>query len=100
MKITPQARRRITEAVQALPDARSRDRWGAWAGQGESAVIRTDVPYDVAEIAFEALITAERSIEENLRKEGLDEDTEADLLNDLGYIEAIETEFRSEGIGR
>jgi len=42
----------------------------------------------------------ERRIEERLAAEGLDEDVEADLLNDLGYIEAIQNALRSEGIGR
>jgi hypothetical protein len=100
MMITPQARRRITGAVRSLPDVSCQERWGAWAGQAAPNEIRADIPYDVAVIALEALTTAERSIEERLGKEGLDEDLEADLLNDLGYIQAIETTLRNEGIGR
>jgi hypothetical protein len=52
--------------VQALPDSHSRDRWGTWAQQARPNQIRTDVPYDVAAIALEALTTAERRIEEQL----------------------------------
>jgi hypothetical protein len=100
MKITPQACRRIADAVQVLSDVRSRERWGAWARERVPEVIRTDVPYDVAAIALEALTTAERNIQERLAKEGLDEDIEADLLNDLGFVQAIETTLRQEGIER
>jgi hypothetical protein len=99
MMITPQARRRITGAVRALPEPR-RNRWEVWAGQTAPTEIRTNVPNDIAIIALEALTTAERDIRERLAKVGLDEDSEADLLNDLGYIQAIETAFRNEGIGR
>lgn len=55
--------------------------------------IRTDVPYDIAEIALEALKAAVRSIEKRLRTAGLDEDVEADLLNDLGYYKPLRTRF-------
>jgi hypothetical protein len=95
MMITPQARRRIAGAVRALQDMGAQDRWGAWAQQD-----RTDIPYEIAVIALEALVTAERMIEQQLGQKTLDEDAEADLLNDLGYIQAIETALRNEGIGR
>jgi hypothetical protein len=94
MMITPQARRRIAGAVRALPVG-AQDRWGAWAQQ-----YRTDIPYEIAVIALEALVTAESMIEQQLGQKTLDEDAEADLLNDLGYIQAIETALRNEGIGR
>jgi hypothetical protein len=100
MMITPQARRRIGGAVQALLDTSARDRWGAWAQQAAPNAVRTDVPYEIAAIALEALVTAERRIEQQLGQEALDEDREADLLNDLGYIQAIETALRNEGIER
>lgn len=100
MMITPQACRRITGAVEALPDVLARERWGAWAQQAAINQIRTDVPYDVAAIALEALVTAERDIANALGEDALDEDRQADLLNDLGYIQAIETQLRNEGVGR
>jgi hypothetical protein len=100
MMITPQARRRIGGAVQSLPDTNARDRWGAWAQQAAPNAVRIDVPYEIAVIALEALVTAERGIEQQLGQEALDEDIEADLLNDLGYIQAIETALRNEGIER
>jgi hypothetical protein len=62
--------------------------------------VRTDVPYDIAVIVLEALTAAERCIEERLRTPCLEDDAEADLLNDLGYIQAIEAALHAEGIGR
>jgi hypothetical protein len=100
MMITPQACRRIGGAVRALSDTHSRERWGAWAQQGCPNQVRTDVPYEIAAIALEALSSAERRIEARLGEDTLDEDQQADLINDLGYIQAIETALRDEGLGR
>jgi len=95
MMITPQACRRITGAVRAL-DPRSRERWESWA-----ATIAAGVPpYDVAEIALRALEAAESDIHRELGRETLDEDARADLANDLGYVQAIETALRAESVGR
>ena len=100
MKITPQARRRITGAVRALNDLGLSERWGRWDAAGPANQIRTDLPYEIAEIAFQALTAAERAIHAQLEGGGVDEDTRADLANDLGYVQAIETTFRGSGIGR
>lgn len=100
MMITPQARRRITGAVRALDDPGARDRWGLWAATAPSGQISTDVPYDIASIALRALETAEKNIHQALGLQELDEDTRVDLANDLGYIQAIETAIRNEGVGR
>jgi hypothetical protein len=98
--ITPQARRGITAAVRDLPDSGSRDRWGVWAKESLPDRICTDVPDDVAAIALEALIGAERGVEAQLAEDALDEDRQADLLNDLGYIRSIAAVPRSEGLVR
>jgi hypothetical protein len=87
MKLTPQARRLIGEAIGFLSDPSARDRWSAWAAQGDHA----ELSYPVAQIALRALETAADRIEKRLGSESLDEDSEADLLNDLGYIRAIKT---------
>src|SRR3954451_6017981 len=94
--ITPQARRRITGAVQSL-DPASQGRWTAWAQTFLPNQVQTDVPYDIALIALHALIEAERKIEAQLSQDSLDDDLEADLLNDLGYVQAIEAALRNEG---
>jgi hypothetical protein len=100
MLITPQACRRIAGAVQALPDPHSKTIWVAWVRQGGAPNRpRTDVPYNIAAIALEALEADERRIEEQLSTPTIDEDAEADLLNDLGYIQAIGATLRNEGIG-
>jgi hypothetical protein len=100
MTITPQARRRITAAVRDLPDSGSRDRWGVWAKESLPDRICTDVPDDVAAIALEALIGAERGVEAQRAEDALDEDRQADLRNDLGYIRSIAAVPRSEGLVR
>lgn len=99
MMITPQACRRITGAVRAL-SAPAQERWTKWARAATPIQIRRDVPYEIAEIALEALIAAERAIHEELSREALDEGDQADLLNDLGYIQAIQSTIRNEGVGR
>jgi len=99
MMITPQARRRIAGAVEALQDMRAREIWQAWAQHAGPSEIRTNVPYEIAEIALAALSADDRRIAEQLNGP-LDDDTQADLSNDLGYIRAIETALRAEGVGR
>jgi len=100
MMITPQARRRITVATGTLTDPEEKDRWQAWASAAAANVVRTEVPFDIAEIALRALIGAEREIYQQLGRREIDEDTQADLLNDLGYVQAIGTAIRNEGVGR
>lgn len=100
MVISPQACRRITAAVRELEDVHRQEQWGAWAIGGIPNQPRQDVPYYIAEIAFDALAVETGRIERLLRTAGLDEDDEADLLNDLGYIQAIQVALRNKGIGR
>jgi hypothetical protein len=96
MKLTPQGRRLIGEAVGFLPDPSARDRWSTWAKEGDHA----ELPYPIAEIAVHALEAAGHRIEKQLGSGSLDEDSEADLLNKLGYIRAIETALRRENVSR
>ena len=100
MIITPQARRRIDSAVRGLPDARSQERWSAWTRRTAPNFVQDGIPYDIAEIALEALTAAERRIEARLSAPGVHDDSEADLLNDLGFIRSVEALLRAEGVGR
>ncbi len=95
MIITPQACRRITAAVSALPVAR-RQVWTSWVGASDAP--RTEIPYDVAIVARDALVMAKHEIEKELGRAPIDEDREADLLNDLGYVQSIETELLAQGL--
>ena len=98
MMITPQARRRIAGAVRA--NCRTTGAQDNARSLGATGSVRIS-PYEIAVIALEALVTAERMIDRTTaRPKTLDEDAEADLLNDLSYIQAIETALRNEGIGR
>jgi hypothetical protein len=100
MVITPQAYRRISDAVRQLPNDRVIDQWGAWAIGGLPDKPRYDVPYYIAEIALEALTADEHRIQTKLDLPSLDEDIEGDLLNDLGYVQAIQASLRGQGVGR
>jgi hypothetical protein len=97
MMMTPQACRRVTSAVAAL-SAVDQARWKAWADRLPSRG-PADVPYEIASIALHALAAAEREIEAELAQFGLDEDREADLLNDLGYVRAIQAALHAENVG-
>src|SRR5256885_12339680 len=62
-----QARRRIAGAVEALADPVVQRRWEAWARATAPDQIYNNVPYDIAEIAFKALVA--RSEERRVGKE-------------------------------
>lgn len=96
MMLTPQARRLTAAAVRALPDTKAREKWHAW----EARVSSSELPYDVAAIVLDALNMAASELEKRLEAASLDEDTEADTLNELGYIHAIQKTLRREGVGR
>jgi hypothetical protein len=98
MIITPKDRRLIGEAIMLLSDA-TRDQWSEWAhgfGVSENA---SDVPYEISDIALQALNAAVHDIEWRLQRHDLHEDARSDLLNDLGYIQAVQESLRSENVG-
>src|SRR3954470_17847443 len=90
MIFTPQARRRISDAVQAL-DPASQALWETWAQTLAPNQIRANAPHDIILIALRALIEAEQKIVDQLNLEDPDDDLKADLLNDLVYVRAIKT---------
>lgn len=92
MKLTPRALRLISEAVRGLPDPKVRDQWLAWIDTGSSG----ELPANTVDIAIRALIGVARRIEERLDSGQLDEDQEADAVNDLGLIHAIENDLKRE----
>jgi len=93
--LTPQATRRITNAVKELPDERALSKWREWVEQSSD----TPLNYDVATIALSAIVAESRKLSTELEQGSLDEDSEADILNDLGYLSAIEKSLRLEGVG-
>jgi len=95
MKLTPRARRLLSEAVEALPSRGDQATFRKWAS---SKAADTDIPYEIAAIALAAVLSEKRKIEFSLESPSLDEDAEADLLNDLGYVQAMEKSLRLEGI--
>ncbi len=93
MILTPRAKRVVSEAMRALPSgSAARDRWYSWAEYPNAY----EIPSDLVPLVQEALSFIERACEARLNFRPLNEDEEADLLNDLGYIRAIENELRRE----
>jgi hypothetical protein len=87
MMLTPRARRTVSAAVEQLSDSDLRDKWRAWERRGATG----ELPSEITAIARDALHLAERNLQKRLDTASLDENEEADILNDLGYIHAIET---------
>lgn len=93
MILTPRAKQVVSEAMRALPSGSvGRDRWYGWAEHQKAY----ELPDHLVSIVQEALGCIGHVYEERLKSGSLTEDEEADLLNDLGYIRAIENELRRE----
>ena len=99
MVITPKVRRLIAEGVALLPDP-MRDRWNEWARPFEITESASEVPYEIADLALQALTAAEQDIEWRLQRPNLHEDARSDMLNDLGDIRAIQATIRAENVGQ
>jgi len=99
MNMTPQARRRIAVALATAGENQARERFNSWAKQFVVNQPSAPVPYDIAEIALNALKTEEKQIEGQLAGNP-DDDTEADLLNDLAYVQAIKAALIAENVGQ
>jgi len=89
MKLSAKARRFVAEAVADLPDAGSQATWRVFErAPGE------DVAPDVAAEALRALESAKRDITLRLERGQLPPDEQADLGNDLRFIQSIESDLR------
>ena len=84
MKLTPQARRLIKEAIRRYTPA-DQAKWDSWADQPGAP----DVTPEIARIAYRVLKIVASDLEAQLGASDLGEQEEADALNDLGYIESI-----------
>jgi hypothetical protein len=89
MILTVKARRFVADAVDQLPDDHVRSVWRSFEKKPTQ-----DIPAHVAAAALQALEYAEYEINNRLRRGHLDEIEEADLVNDLGFIKAVETDLR------
>ncbi|HEX9464019.1 MAG TPA: hypothetical protein VGB82_15585 [Alphaproteobacteria bacterium] len=92
MKLSPKAHRFVAEAVRELPIGRDRDRLRDWMERSKTG---EDVPPDIAHLALKALQNFETRMRERLR--GADEDLGADLMNDISFVRAIESDLEKMG---
>jgi hypothetical protein len=89
MILSVKARRFISAAVDQLLDDYVRDVWRAFEREPDRGVSPK-----VADAALRALERAERSIALRLKSENLDENEEADLANDLYFIQAVQSDLK------
>jgi hypothetical protein len=94
MKLSPKAQRFVAEAIRDLPDAMARDRLRGWV-TGTSG---EEMPPDVASLTLTALQRFETWMKECLEASRADEDKEAELINDIRFIQSIESALQKEGI--
>jgi hypothetical protein len=91
MKLSSRARRFVTEAVMDLSDDQVTSIWQAFEHRTGDHLSR-----DVAYAALRALEHAESDLPRRLTKGIADEDEYSDLVNDLGFIQAIEGDLRQQ----
>lgn len=90
MKLSPKARRFVTEAAGCLVDAGEKDRLLAWLGQfGER-----DLTPMIAKLALRALERCELEMMRQLKTGGLDEDDKADTMNDIAFVKSVIWDLR------
>ena len=87
MHLSPKAYRLVAEAVQSLAFEQCMV-WHEWSTREQGALSTA-----AALVAQEALRLKEQKLREALEADSLDEDAEADLANDLGFISAIERDL-------
>jgi hypothetical protein len=94
MKLSLKAHRFVAEAIRDLPDPVDRDRLRSWMRRpaGEN------LPPEIAVLTLAALERFEIWMKECLEAAPTDEDRQADLVNDIRFVQAIESELRKEGV--
>jgi hypothetical protein len=90
MKLSPKAYRFVIQAIRDLPDAMAREGVRAWM----EAPAGRDLPPGIADLALSALEQFGQSMKQYLGSGHLDEDQRAEVINDLRFIDAIESDLR------
>lgn len=80
MKLTPQASRLLSGLMREHPDVRK-------------ALSVEDLPAEMIPVAHEALQQHVRELQTRLDHEKLSDDEESDLLNELGYVMAVDKDL-------
>jgi hypothetical protein len=97
MKLSPKARRFVAEAIRDLPTAIARNplrSWVTWVeGTGEA-----EMPPEIASLTLTALQRFETWMRECLEANRANEDKEAELINDIRFVQSIEKALQREGV--
>jgi hypothetical protein len=86
MKLSPKAQRFVAEALRDLPPGIDRDR----LRDGLSRISNDELPAEYAPLALTALQRFETWLKECLKDVRHNEEKEADLINDIRFIQSVE----------
>jgi hypothetical protein len=94
MKLSQKAHRFVAEAIRDLPDPSARDRLRSWMQRSAGE----NLPPEIAALTLTALERFEIWMKECLEMSRADADRQADLINDIRFVQAIESDLRREGV--
>lgn len=92
MKLSVPARRMISYGVSRLNDEEARVAWSKWLERHPD----DDLPPHIIAIAARSVAILESQILGAIAAKKFTDETEGDILNDLGYVRAIESDLRKE----
>jgi hypothetical protein len=92
MKLSASARRIISYGVSRLKDEEALAAWSRWQKRHPDG----ELPTDIVAIAARSIAILESEILGAIATKKYAEEMEGDILNDLGYVRAIESDLRKE----
>lgn len=90
MKLPAKALRLVSALVSSLADGDARVRLTKWLQRHSDE----DMPNDIRVLVLAVLTNGARHLEHALDSGRLNEDQEADVLNDLGYLQSLGTAIK------
>lgn len=94
MRLSPKAKRFVAAAVRDLPSAIDRDRLRT----GLASTSDEEMPADLAPLALTALQRFETWLKECLEVSRHDEEKEAELINDIRFVQSVEKLLTRAGV--
>lgn len=90
MKLSAKAQRFVAEGARDLGGTERRDRLLSWLDRSGGQ----ELPPEIVTLAIGALERCEFWMRRRLDSSALDEDQRADVMNDIAFIHAIESDLR------